>query len=118
MVAANFSAPIPHMIVIRSVLYAIAFYLTTAVMLVGGIWLLLSPRSWAMAGLRLHGQICTWLLKIICGTRLDVRIIEVRREVGLQQGPGPIHVELGLEQPLVGPQQVKGVLGSDGDRIL
>lgn len=73
MVAANFSDPIPHMIVIRSVLYAIAFYLTTAVMLVGGIWLLISPRSWAMAGLRLHGQICTWLLKIICGTRLDVR---------------------------------------------
>lgn len=61
------------MIVFRSVLYAIAFYLTTAVMLVGGLWLLVAPRSWAMAGLRLHGQICTWLLKVICGTKLEVR---------------------------------------------
>ncbi len=61
------------MIVLRSILYAVAFYLTTAVMLVGGLWLLAMPRSWAMAGLRLHGQICTWLLKVICGTRLEVR---------------------------------------------
>lgn len=61
------------MIALRSALYAAAFYVTTAVMLVGGIWLLISPRSWAMAGLRLHGQICIWLLKMICGTKLEVR---------------------------------------------
>ena len=58
---------------IRSLAYAITFYLVTAVMLVGGIWLLLAPRSWAMAGLRLHGQICTWLLGVMCGTYLEVR---------------------------------------------
>jgi 1-acyl-sn-glycerol-3-phosphate acyltransferase len=58
---------------LRSLIYAIAFYLTTAVMLVGGIWLLLAPRSWAMAGLALHGRVCTWLLAAICGTRLEVR---------------------------------------------
>lgn len=61
------------MMLLRSLLYAIAFYLVTAVMLVGGIWLLVSPRSWAMAGLRLHGRIATWLLKAICGTKLEVR---------------------------------------------
>ncbi len=58
---------------LRSIVYAVAFYLVTLVMLVGGSWLLVSPRSWAMAGLRLHGQICTWLLAVICGTRLEVR---------------------------------------------
>jgi 1-acyl-sn-glycerol-3-phosphate acyltransferase len=58
---------------IRSIAYAVSFYLTTAIMLVGGMWLLLAPRSWAMAGLRLHGRLCTWLLWVICGTKLDVR---------------------------------------------
>ncbi len=58
---------------LRSLLYAVTFYLTTAVMLVGGFWLLAAPRSWAMAGLALHGRICTWLLGVICGTRLEVR---------------------------------------------
>ena len=56
-----------------SLIYAVAFYVTTAVMLVLGIWLLLAPRTWAMAGLRLHGQICSWLLRKICGTTLEVR---------------------------------------------
>ena len=58
---------------LRSLLYALAFYIVTALMMIGGIWLLASPRSWAMAGLRLHGRICTWLLAIICGTRLEIR---------------------------------------------
>lgn len=58
---------------IRSLLYALAFYVVTAVMLLGGIWLLVSPRAWAMAGLALHGRICTWLLRVICGTKLEVR---------------------------------------------
>jgi 1-acyl-sn-glycerol-3-phosphate acyltransferase len=57
----------------RALLFATAFYLATAVMLVGGIWLLVAPRSLAMAGLRLHGQLCTWLLEVICGTRMEVR---------------------------------------------
>ena len=61
---------------IRSLVYAVVFYVVTAVMLVGGIWLLAAPRTWAMAGLRLHGQICTWLLAVICGTRLEVRGLE------------------------------------------
>ena len=58
---------------LRSIAFTIAFYLTTVLMLVGGIWLLVAPRSWAMRGLWLHGKICTWLLKVICGTKLEVR---------------------------------------------
>ena len=60
-------------VIIRSFLYALAFYVTTALFLVLGVWLLIAPRSWAMAGLRLHGRTCVWLLKVICGTNLEVR---------------------------------------------
>ena len=58
---------------LRSLLYAAVFYVLTIVMLVAFSWLLLAPRSWAMAALSLHGRICTWLLKVVCGTRLEVR---------------------------------------------
>lgn len=57
----------------RSILFAVAFYLTTALFLLLGSWLLFAPRSWAMAGLRAHGLTCVWLLKSIVGTRLEVR---------------------------------------------
>jgi 1-acyl-sn-glycerol-3-phosphate acyltransferase len=58
---------------IRSVVYAITFYVVTGLMLVFGIWLLVAPRAWMMAALRVHGQMCTWLLSVICGTKLEVR---------------------------------------------
>jgi 1-acyl-sn-glycerol-3-phosphate acyltransferase len=58
---------------LSSLLFAAAFYISTAIFLVGGSWLFFAPRSWAMEGLRLHGLFCTWLLKVICGTKLEVR---------------------------------------------
>jgi 1-acyl-sn-glycerol-3-phosphate acyltransferase len=57
----------------RSLLFAAVFYLNTIVFLVFGSWLLLAPRRWAMQGLRLHGLASLWWLKVICGTRLEVR---------------------------------------------
>jgi 1-acyl-sn-glycerol-3-phosphate acyltransferase len=58
---------------IRSGLYAILFYAVTAAMLLLGSPLLLGPRSWAMAALKLHGRVCVSLLRIVCGTRLELR---------------------------------------------
>ena len=58
---------------LRSLVFAIGFYVVTALFLVLGGWLLLAPRSWAMQGLKLHGQTCVRLLALICGTRLEVR---------------------------------------------
>lgn len=58
---------------LRSLAFNLAFYFVTALMMVLGIWLLVSPRTWAMAGLKLHGQVCVWLLKVICGVRMEVR---------------------------------------------
>lgn len=58
---------------LRSLLYAAAFYVLTGLMLVLLSWLLLAPRSWAMAGLKLHGRLATWLLAVIAGTKMEVR---------------------------------------------
>ena len=61
------------MIVVRSLVYAAVFYLTTALFLVLGAWLLIGPRTFAMKALTLHSRVCIWLLKVICGTGLEVR---------------------------------------------
>lgn len=63
----------PLGVAIRSLIYATVFYVTTALFLLLGSWLLLAPRSWAMAGLKLHGLTCVALLRWICGTKLEVR---------------------------------------------
>ena len=61
------------MLLVRSYLFAIAFYVTTALFLVLGSWLLFGPRRWAMEGLRIHGIVSVWLLRVIAGTKLEVR---------------------------------------------
>lgn len=58
---------------LRSLLFAAAFYITTALFLLLGSWLLLAPRTWAMAGLKAHAITILWLLKWIAGTKLEVR---------------------------------------------
>ena len=58
---------------LRSIVFAAAFYLTTALFLLLGSWLIFAPRRWAMAGLKAHARVCVWLLEKICGTRMEVR---------------------------------------------
>jgi len=60
----------------RSLAFAAAFYVTTALFLVLGSWLFFAPRSWAMAGLKVHALVSCWLLERIVGTRLEVRGLE------------------------------------------
>jgi len=57
----------------RAILFACVFYLITALFLVFGIWLLLTPRRWAMRGLKLHALICLAAQRLIAGTRYEVR---------------------------------------------
>lgn len=57
----------------RSLVFAAAFYISTALFLLLGSWLFAAPRSWAMKGLELHGRFSVALLRLICGTRLEVR---------------------------------------------
>ncbi len=56
----------------RSLLFLIVFYVNSALFLILGSWLLLGPRSWAMAGLKAHGRASVWWLRILCGTRMAV----------------------------------------------
>ena len=66
--------PIRHAVTLaRSILFAIAFYTATALFLILGSPLLLGPRSWAMAGLKAHAHVCLLLLRLIAGTRMEVR---------------------------------------------
>lgn len=58
---------------IRSLLFALVFYLNTALFLVLGSPLLLGPRRWAMMGLKAHAHASLWWLRVIVGTRLEVR---------------------------------------------
>lgn len=58
---------------IRSLLFNVAFYITTALFLILGSPLLLTPRSWAINGLRAHAHATLWLMKWIAGTEMEVR---------------------------------------------
>lgn len=58
---------------LRSILFAAAFYIATALHLLLGSPLLLGPRSWAMVGLRSHARTSLWLLRAIVGTHMEVR---------------------------------------------
>jgi 1-acyl-sn-glycerol-3-phosphate acyltransferase len=60
-------------LVFRSLLFYPVLYINWALFLVLGSWLLLCPRSWAMAGLSAHGRATVWLLRVICGTKMEVR---------------------------------------------
>lgn len=59
--------------VLRALLFSLVFYITTTLFLVLGSPLLLCPRRWAMAGLKAHAIVCLWLMRVIVGTRMEVR---------------------------------------------
>jgi 1-acyl-sn-glycerol-3-phosphate acyltransferase len=61
------------MIYLRSALFALTFYTTTALMMVLFCPLLFAPRSWAMWALKLHARICLFYLRAIVGLHLEVR---------------------------------------------
>jgi 1-acyl-sn-glycerol-3-phosphate acyltransferase len=58
---------------LRSLIFVVVFYVNTALFLIIGSPLLLGPRSWAMAALKAHAVASIWWLRIICGTKLEVR---------------------------------------------
>jgi 1-acyl-sn-glycerol-3-phosphate acyltransferase len=70
---------------LRSILFAAAFYIMTALFLALGSPLLFGPRAWAMRALKLHAEVILWLLRHIVGTRMEVRGLE-------RLPPGPVLV--------------------------
>lgn len=64
------------MTAIRSVLFNVIFYVNLVVFLVLGAPLFLAPRRWAIAALKVWAQSSLWWLKVLCGTRMEVRGVE------------------------------------------
>jgi 1-acyl-sn-glycerol-3-phosphate acyltransferase len=62
-----------HVIMFRSLVFLVVFYLNSAVILLLGSPLLFGPRRWAMEGLKFHAVTSMWWMKVICGTRVEVR---------------------------------------------
>lgn len=60
----------------RSILFTGVFYLNTAVFLILGSPLLFGPRRWAMMGLKAHAHASLWWMRVIVGTKLEVRGLE------------------------------------------
>ncbi|MEO1264151.1 MAG: lysophospholipid acyltransferase family protein [Pseudomonadota bacterium] len=63
----------PRGVTPRSLAFAVLFYVVTALFLILGSPLLFGPRSWAMAGLKAHARAILVLLRIVAGTRMEVR---------------------------------------------
>lgn len=59
--------------VLRSALFVPVFYINTVLFLVLGSFLLFGPRRYAMMGLKAHAIATLWLLRLIVGTRMEVR---------------------------------------------
>jgi 1-acyl-sn-glycerol-3-phosphate acyltransferase len=57
----------------RSLLFNVLFYVTTTLFVVLGSPLLFGPRRLAMAALAIHARFELWLLKLIVGTKFEVR---------------------------------------------
>jgi 1-acyl-sn-glycerol-3-phosphate acyltransferase len=61
------------MIVLRSIIFNIIFYLNLALFLILGSWLFVCPRIWAIRALQAWARSSLWWLKIICNIKIEVR---------------------------------------------
>jgi 1-acyl-sn-glycerol-3-phosphate acyltransferase len=63
-------------IAFRSFLFNVLFYTNLILFMVLGSWLFICPRLWAIRGLQLWARSSLWLLRVVCGIKMDVRGIE------------------------------------------
>lgn len=61
------------MLALRSMLFNVVFYLNLFVFLVGGFWFMFTPRHWSMWALKQWARSSLWWLRVIAGTRMEVR---------------------------------------------
>ncbi len=60
-------------LVFRSLLFNLVFYINLIVFLVLGFWFMFTPRSWSMAALKTWARTSLWWMKLITGTTMEVR---------------------------------------------
>ncbi len=80
------------MIVIRSLIFNLVFYVNLILFLILGAPFFFTPRKWSIAALKLWAKVSLWWLRIICGTRLEVK--------GLQHVPKGASLIAGKHQSL------------------
>lgn len=64
------------LIILRSTLFNILFYITLAVLLIAAIPTMLMPRRGILAMAKAWGRVSLWLLRVVCGTRVEWRGLE------------------------------------------
>ncbi len=61
------------MLAFRSLLFNVVFYINLVVFLVLGFWFMFTPRSWSMAALKTWARSSLWWMRLITGTKMEVR---------------------------------------------
>jgi 1-acyl-sn-glycerol-3-phosphate acyltransferase len=61
------------LILVRSLAFTFAFYLWSLVAAIAFLPVLVGPRRFAQGSLKVWGAVVTWLLRIICDVRVEVR---------------------------------------------
>ena len=61
------------MIALRSGVFNVVFYVNLALFLVLGAGFFLTPRKWAVRALQAWAMVSLWLLRVIVGTKMEVR---------------------------------------------
>ena len=64
------------MIVVRSILYNVLFYLNLGVLLLVALLTLPLPRRAVLKMAELWGRTSVWMLRVVCGTRMEIRGLE------------------------------------------
>ncbi len=64
------------MIVLRSVIFNFLFYVVLALFLILGSPVLLMPRIYDIRALQAWGRVSSWMLRVICGVKVELRGLE------------------------------------------
>jgi 1-acyl-sn-glycerol-3-phosphate acyltransferase len=78
---------VANVIVIRSILYNILFYLNLLVLLFAALLTIALPRCAVLKMAELWGRVSVWLLRVVCGTRMEIRGLE---HLGGRRLTGPL----------------------------
>ena len=75
------------MLIFRSILFNVLFYLNLSVLLAVAIPTLLMPRHGILRIAKIWGQTSLWLLRVVCGLKVEFRGLEKISSGGLIKGP-------------------------------
>ncbi len=63
-------------LIVRSLIFNVVFYLNLIVFLVAGFGFFFTPRKWSIRALQAWAHVSMWWMKVIVGTRVEVRGLE------------------------------------------